>query len=398
MPINWIISGILLFFLTFSCTTEEAKLIQPQQAFGAIFVSADIAGANILLDGQPTGQIAPDTLKDVTAGDHTIQLSLFNHIASPGEIQVNVAENQTVNAAFSLNIILDGALLRFATNPDSASIFIDNVFQGLSPVEIIVLEGNHFIQLKKGSHLPVEATINASKGDTLDISENLMLTRGILVEHFSNTGCIPCVEADSLIEKILHETGEINGISLGYHPNFPAPNDPMYLLSPSGNNARVQYYGVFGAPTIYVDGVIGFGSVNLETRMNDALSQRSAISPPAILEIFDFSILGGNISGKVRIETVENIDNAVLQIALIEREVNYSSPPGINGQDFFFDVFRNFQPDANGTPITLAQSEKSFVPFQFDANLIIDTNQAQVVVFLQNASKEVLQSAWTVYP
>lgn len=184
----------------------------------------------------------------------------------------------------------------------------------------------------------------------------------MLIEHFSNTGCIPCVETDRILEDFLHEKGAVTALSIGYHANFPSPSDPMYLISQAGNDARLQFYSVAAAPTIYVDGVTGLGSLNLDTRLRNAFAAREQMTPGAMVEIFDFAANPDFVTGRVRIEALQNLNNVVLRIALIERAVNFVTPPGINEMTYFFDVYRRFYPDANGVILNLSQGGKQFMP------------------------------------
>jgi hypothetical protein len=147
-----------------------------------------------------------------------------------------------------------------------------------------------------------------------------------------------------------------------------------------------------------VDGVTSLDATQLETNLRNALANRKTVSPGAIVEIFDFQVNQNAITGRVRVEALENLTNVTLQIALIEREINICPPPGINGQTYFFDVFRVFYPSADGTALTLAAGEKQFVTFtiQPDQQWVLD--QMQVVAFVQKQNQEIVQAAWTLYP
>lgn len=397
---------LLLLLLALSCTLEEGKLIVPETLYGEIMVNSDIDSARIFLDYQDSGLLTPALLEDVPVGRHIVQVARDDYRSTPDSIAVQVQENVRAEVAFQMVAIQRAGYLTVTSEPDSAAVIADGRLRGFTPLTLRLEEGSHSIELRKGSHLPQVFTRQIGDGDSLTLAADLQLVRGVLIEHFSNTGCIPCVETDRILEDFLHEKGAVTALSIGYHANFPSPSDPMYLISQAGNDARLQFYSVAAAPTIYVDGVTGLGSLNLDTRLRNAFAAREQMTPGAMVEIFDFAANPDFVTGRVRIEALQNLNNVVLRIALIERAVNFVTPPGINEMTYFFDVYRRFYPDANGVILNLSQGGKQFVPFNITipGNANWQTDQLQVVALLQNAAsapnapKEVIQAAWTLYP
>ena len=396
-----ILSGfLLLYFLLFvSCQTIQGTYIATEQKYGNLWVTAAKDSAKIFLDEKDTGKITPALLEEVPVGERVVQVLLSKHTSSPDLIRVNVKENKTDSLFFDLQEIQFFGDLRIITNPDSALIIVDNLPQGYSPLTLNGLaEGQHTVKIRKGSHAPEERQVQVLPDSLVELNTNLTRIRSVLIEHFSNTDCIPCVEGDLILEEILTQQGVAKTVSLGYHANFPGPSDPMYLAARPGNDSRMLYYTVVFAPTIRVDGIIGFGT-DIRNKLNDALAQRSPVAPGAILEIFDYQVSQTNgIRGRVRIGALENLSNVTLRIALIEKEINISPAPGTNGQTYFFDVFRAFYPNPDGIAITLAAGEKRFVPFNVSVDPQWILGQIQAVVFLQRQSKEIVQAAWTEYP
>lgn len=78
--------------------------------YGSVDVSSTPPSAKIFLDGVDTGKITPDTLDNVTEGNHSIKLDLFHYKYWQGTVVVQ--ENQTTNIDATLiyanveNIIL----------------------------------------------------------------------------------------------------------------------------------------------------------------------------------------------------------------------------------------------------------------------------------------------------
>lgn len=395
-PITVLLFCLLTIF--FSCKVQEGRLITPEAQFGQIRVMSTVDSAKILLNGADTGKLTPAILDSIPEGIHVVQLVLDNYTSTPGSLVVSVSANQETSADFVLDIILDGVLFDLSSDPDSALLIVDGIARGLTPQKLILDDSMHEIQFRKSNYVPKSILLQESLGDTVSYTESLSLQRTVLIEHFSNTGCIPCVEADTTIENVLAETDVYNSVSLGFRLSFPSPVDPMYLALKSENDARIQYYNISGAPTIYVDGVSAMGAFNLSTNLRDAYTLRKPLPPAGILEIFDYDVSPERVRGRVRVEALENLDNAALRIALIEREVDFAQPPGVNGQVFFFDVFRGFSPDIDGTALNLTSGEVRFVDFEFINDPGWMNQYLEVVAFIQLSNKEVGQTAWTIYP
>lgn len=392
--------ALMLLYSAFlvSCKTVKGYEILPEIKYGSLNVTSSVDSAKVFLDHEDTGEITPVVLDSIETGEHVVQVIKSKHTSDPDSFVVVVEENKTANVHFDLEEIQFVGNLQVNTVPDSALIIVDNLPQGYSPLTVTGLaEGQHTVRILKGSHAPEEMVVDVLPDSTVTLDAPLTLIRSILLEHFSNSDCLPCVEADMILEEILAEEGVAKTVSLGYHTNFPGPSDPMYLAAKTGNDNRMMYYTVAFAPTIQVDGVVGFGT-DIENRLRNALAQRSQVAPDAILEVFDFNVNQTAITGRVRIQALGDLNNTVLRIALIEREINYSQPPGINGQAYFFDVFRGFYPSANGTALTLNAGEKQFISFNVPANAQWTLNQMEVVAFIQRQNKEIVQAAWSVYP
>ena len=395
----------LALIVVIGCTTKDGNLLSNSDKFGSLRVTTNVDGAQIFLDGEDTGEVTPATLENVLVGDHVLQVFLANFEAVQGAISVTVQENQQTDITFDLVAIQSGASLSVTSTPDSALVLINGVALGDNPYTPLLLEGlapgSYQIEILKGSHEPVNLGMVELFGDSLVEREtSLQLARAALVEHFSSSTCIPCVEADTVLEKVLYERGLEYVVSIGYHTEIPAPGDPMFDEASDDNNERIGYYSVTGNPVSYIDGVSGIGGVvNLENRLRSSLDDRLTMLPEAILEIFDFQADSSNLSGRVRIESLADLSGYQLRLAIIEREITYDIPPGINGVTHFFDVFRGFVEGGDGTPLLPGVGVVQSIPFNAPVSDFWNTERIEIVAFIQEpASREVAQAAWTLYP
>ncbi len=399
-----VILSLLIFLLLFSCTTQDGILKSEKQKFGSLFITCNVDSAQIFIDQIPTDKFTssknPVVLDSVQAGTHLVQLRRECCQTTEMENKVVIQANEQTRMNFEMRLLDSVSNLLISTTPDSALIFLDGLPQGISPVFISCLAaGEHLLEIRKGSYVPIFQEISAMGGRTDTVEQSLTLQRTVLVEHFSSSTCVPCVAADEAIETFLQSNSAADVVSINYHTEIPAPGDPMYLAAKAENDARISFYNIFTNPIVWFDGVISeLGTSNLDARLENAFQTRTIVPPKAAMEILHFKV-NDIISGTVRIEALSDLQNTNLQIAVIEKNIDYANPPGQNGQKHFFDVLRTFYPTAEGTSVSLAAGEKTFMQFSVSPESQWKVDQLEVVAFLQDqATKEVLQAASTLYP
>ncbi len=130
-----ILSSALLTILISSCEIEETKTNQ-----GQVFVElhdtlgAAILGARISVDGVQTASITPDTLRQVSVGDHTISAAKPGY--EPASAVVTVQDGRT---AFLTLVAQDApfAALELVDAPDGTTLIIDNSEFAVVPPRLI---------------------------------------------------------------------------------------------------------------------------------------------------------------------------------------------------------------------------------------------------------------------
>jgi hypothetical protein len=91
-------SGFIICFS--SCGQKDPPLEVTKE--GAIGVTSDPIGVHIILDGLDTGRTTPDTLDNIPVGPHTVSVMFHGHKSCPESVTVDVVENGTSQAEFSL--------------------------------------------------------------------------------------------------------------------------------------------------------------------------------------------------------------------------------------------------------------------------------------------------------
>ncbi len=219
--------------------------------------------------------------------------------------------------------------------------------------------------------------------------------RMVLAESYTSTTCGPCGSQNPAFDALLH-ANEDKITSIKYHMNWPAPgNDPMYHHNPVDNNARRSYYNINSVPHVHLDGNYynGTPSTINQNRINNA----AAIPSPFEIRMqHRLSDDQDSVYVTMMIRATEQVSGQlVAHIAVIEKEIHFTSPPGTNGERDFYNVMKAMLPSRNGT---------SLPDFPADSYVVIETawelqnvyniDQIAAVGFVQdNTNKHVHQAA-----
>lgn len=226
-------------------------------------------------------------------------------------------------------------------------------------------------------------------------NRNLSATKIVQLEDFANVSCTPCLISNKIIESLSRHSeikGQIRVIKIP--TNFPSPVDPMYLTAKEFCDFRMSFYQILFAPTIIIDGILRPVPTD-SNQIKNAIQQR--LQSSSDFRISDScQIINNGLVINLNIETKNinssDLENLVVRIALVETEVEYSTPPGSNGETKFFDVVRTVLPSTEGFKLSDIKGQR---PVLFES--VIDStwnlNKLRAVSFIQNSStKEILQS------
>jgi hypothetical protein len=220
----------------------------------------------------------------------------------------------------------------------------------------------------------------------------------VLIEDFANVSCVPCVTSNKIIESLTTTTyGFSKLVAIKYPTNFPSPNDPFYLANTTDFNSRISYYNIFFAPTTIVDGLerpISTDSLSvmaaIDMRLTKPLQFRMDVSA---------DIVGSEYYATVTIQVLNgagiDFSNTVLQTVLTQTDIEFSTPPGSNGETKFYDVMRVMLPSNAGQSLNgISQTEEVVFQTQTTLNSSWVVDNLHTVAFIQNVtSKEVYQSS-----
>jgi thiol-disulfide isomerase/thioredoxin len=163
---------IFLLWFVHGCSTKN--LIQTEKV-GSIFVESNIPGANIILDNVTTDKHTPDTLFNIRAGSHLIEVEKEGYLPSPTSIIVEVKADTIVQASFLL-LDLNYGSLWVDSNVEGACIAIDHVYTDkLTPFlfDHNIPVGTHIVSVFKEGHsndAPAKEVDSITTEDTVEVN------------------------------------------------------------------------------------------------------------------------------------------------------------------------------------------------------------------------------------
>jgi hypothetical protein len=164
--------------------TVNANLIAiPSSSTGWISVTSSPAGATVYLDGTLAGQTAQNgvlRVDNVRAGDHTIRVekSGYQAFITTVNVQVNTVSD-VVARLVSDSIPATTGTLSVSSTPSGASVFIDNVLKGVTPISLTdISAGSHQVLLRLEGYQDYTVTqqVNAGAANTIAAALNQNVT------------------------------------------------------------------------------------------------------------------------------------------------------------------------------------------------------------------------------
>ena len=218
--------------------------------------------------------------------------------------------------------------------------------------------------------------------------------RVVLLEHFTQASCGPCATYNPAIEDLL-SNNEGDLVCINYHVWWPG-YDPMYFHNTADVQNRAGYYDVGGVPNSVLEGNYynghpsGWGQADIDARLSVSSKLNIEITPV-------FSPNFDSVIVTMKIIAAAGISNAIrAHIAIVEKNIQFSTPPGTNGEKEFSYVMKKMLPDANGTEFqSFVEGETYTVVGRWKIENLYQMNQIGIVAFVQNHNtKEIYQAAY----
>lgn len=210
----------------------------------------------------------------------------------------------------------------------------------------------------------------------------------VVFEHFTQASCGPCADQNPAFQDNILADNRGNVHHIAYHTSWPG-TDPMNAANPTPVQNRVDYYGVGGVPSMYMNGTDKGGPAGVS--QSDVTNANAELAPIGII-VTETGDTERSVT--IEIKTTGDISgDYALQTAVVEREVNYTSAPGSNGEKDFPNVFRATLTGI-GETLTLAPiGESVTLNYTYTIDDSWDAEEVYVIAFVQNnATKQVINS------
>ncbi len=384
---------LALFLLSLVSCGDDSSTDPVDPTTGSIAVSANVAGASILVGGVDSGKTTDATLSDLDPGTYIVSVVLEDYSVAPASIEVAVEAGKTKDAAFTLTLINQGSIA-VVSDVAGALIFLDGAATALTTPDTLsgLSPGIHEVRVELAGYTaaPSSTDLSVVRDSTSDASFALSAavpqSRKVIVEHFSNTSCEPCLEPDLALEEAVRTIGNATVATMGVHLNWPSPADRFYLANLSQNVERGNQFGVVALPEFRIDGE-HFDEPENEPALRSAINAAALVAPKYDI-VATYAFTGDSIvvSGSVyKREEITGSDR--LYAVIIETDIDFDAP---NGLDHFNDIARRYLPGTNGALLDLAAGDTQVFRFARLLSAGWVTGNLEVVVFVESASSRVI--------
>jgi hypothetical protein len=209
-----------------------------------------------------------------------------------------------------------------------------------------------------------------------------------IVEHFTNTSCSVCASNNGSIHTAINNHPGVLHIS--FHPSSPYSNDFFNQQNMVENDARTQFYGLFGGtPQIALNGI----DIPSNT-LNTALNNNSSLTSNYQFNILQTQITVDSFSIRAVITkiAIDNNTTALLFLGAYEDTINQTTN---NGEPTHYNVFRKTITSVTGDLIALPINVGDTLVnnYGYRKGSAWNVNRMHTIGILQKTTKEVLNSA-----
>lgn len=212
-------------------------------------------------------------------------------------------------------------------------------------------------------------------------------TNKVLVELFTNTSCVPCVEANHYLDGVYDNLGvtigDTNVVIIRYHTTLFA-GDPFYLYNQTDNNARMAFYpnsAIVNPRTFLLGSFLGnFASALWTNKLNEKLGQTRTFSVN-LNNTYDPVARTGTLN--IGITANADVNDLVYHVAVTESEIIYNAP---NGETRFENTFRDFVTSPTGDAMSIVSGQTQNFVKSYSIDNVIDQDNVELIVFVQNTS------------
>jgi hypothetical protein len=143
---------------------------------GSLIVSSNPAGAGIYLDGayEGTTRTGGTVISDVSAGSHSIRLTLHGYEDSTVSVTVNSGQQTPVSSTLTPTASPATGSIAISSAPAGATVYLDNANRGITPLTLdAVAPGSHSLTIRLDGYEDWAGTVEVTAGQTSQVSPTL---------------------------------------------------------------------------------------------------------------------------------------------------------------------------------------------------------------------------------
>lgn len=170
--------------------------------------------------------------------------------------------------------------------------------------------------------------------------------RLVLLEHFTQASCGPCATYNPQINSMLIANPD-KFTAIMIHTSWPG-YDPMYNHNPGEAASRTAFYSVNSVPHSVLDG--NYYNGHPSGWNISSVNNRYAVASPFNIQIHqELSPDNTTVYVNMLIEATEDVSADIkAYIGVIEKHIHFTSPPGSNGENDFYNVMKKYLPGSSG--------------------------------------------------
>lgn len=222
---------------------------------------------------------------------------------------------------------------------------------------------------------------------------NAQTQRMMLIESFTNTGCVPCAQQNPTFDALLAANAE-RVAAVKYHTNWPSANDPMHLANAENIETRTEFYNVANVPTAIIDGNRYYSAPSGITQ--NIINQLLNIPSPIEMQLrLEADTLSNKLLVSAEGQATASVGGDIrLFVALVENEIRFEIPPGTNGEKDFSHVLHKFLTEASGQKLDYLDVGQQFA-FNFDCEMAHsqDLNNLSALAWIQDFNTKAVHQA-----
>jgi len=190
----------------------------------------------------------------------------------------------------------------------------------------------------------------------------------VLIEDFSHTDCVPCVNVDNAVNTVLeyYASQGASPIFMEFHPKPTGfGDDPFNLANPELHDGRMNwyydYYGLDNVPQLFVDATVLSATDRNDVDRIQQIVEDAKNSPKPATISGSASLDGDSIRLQVTI-TADSSITADVFCYLVRETITFTTAPGSNGLEEFHMIpaaqfeWENPTPTASFTELDINSS------------------------------------------